>query len=326
MYLDFYGLAERPFSTAPDPRFLCLTRRHREALAQLTYGVQEDHGFIVLTGPVGTGKTTLLHALRNLVGPNVAVAFVSSSMLPFKGLLEYILKELGIGAAPRSHAQRLIALDDFLVDRHRAALKTVLILDEAQNFSPETLEQVRLLSNFNHQGARLLQIVLAGQPELATTLALPALRQLGQRVAFRYGIEPLLPGETREYIQRRLRIAGARDDRIFSDRAVSTIARYSGGVPRVINLLCDHCLLVGYAEQRRRIEPDIVEEARKQLHTGSRRHRVLDVARESSTTFRRWAVGTLAAVAIVAGVGMLLTSDPGHFIELARSARHLFMR
>jgi len=287
MYLDFYGLAEHPFTTTPDPKFLYLTPRHQEALAQLAYGVRSDQGFVVLTGAIGTGKTTLLNALCDQLDGTVAAAFIANTMLPFEGLLEYILEEFGIKIAATSQAQRLIALRDFLVERHRAGQKTVLIIDEAQNLSAETLEQVRLLSNFETPQSKLLRMLLVGQPELGVQLALPELRQLRQRVALQFSIAPLSAEETRDYVRARLRIAGASDRGLFTDRAIHQIGRYSGGIPRVINILCDHCLLIGYADQRRRIEPDIVEEARVHVTDASPRRRAPDLARG---TRRLWAI------------------------------------
>lgn len=320
MYLEFYGLAERPFSTTPDPKFLYLTSRHREALAQLTYGVAEDQGFIVLTGAIGTGKTTLLHSLRSSLDGNVAVAFISSSMLPFEGLLEYMLEEFGVGKSAASHVQRLIALNNFLVEQHRARRKTVLILDEAQNLSAATLEQVRLLSNFERSDAKLLQILLVGQPELRTKLALRELRQLRQRIALDFSIEPLSAEETRDYIHARLRIAGAGDRGLFTERAIRRIAEYSRGIPRIINILCHHCLLTGYADQRRRIEPDVVEDVQSDFADALTRFRGLLSARGTNTTFPRWALGTFAAIA-AAGLGTL-----AHVLDAARAARGLWTR
>lgn len=261
MYLGFYGLERPPFGPTPDPSFLYLTPDHQEALAQLLYGVQERKGFIVLTGEVGTGKTTLLHALRHRLDADTAVAFVFDSSLSFEGLLEYVLEEFGVGKDAQTEAQRLIALNTFLIERRRAGLNTVLILDEAQNLEPRTLERIRLLSNFETASEKLLQIVLAGQPELRDRLDLPALRQLKQRIGLRCRIRPLTRDETRDYIRTRLRMAGTRSAAIFTDRAVARIARYARGVPRVINIVCDHCLALGYGEQRRRIDRNLVDEA-----------------------------------------------------------------
>src|SRR5262249_47125836 len=211
MYLTFYGLAAKAFKATPGPQFLYMTPGHREALAQLLYGTQERKGFIVLIGKVGTGKTTLLHALWQRLKEHSAISFVVNSTLSFDGILEYILADLGITGVGESRAQRLIALNNFLIKREREGQNTVLIIDEAQNLEVATLEQIRLLSNFETPTSKLLQILLVGQPELKTRLDLPELRQLKQRVGLRCHIPPLTVEETRAYIRTRLRIAGARD-------------------------------------------------------------------------------------------------------------------
>jgi general secretion pathway protein A len=265
MYVAFYGLREKPFGVTPDPHFLYLAPSHRGALAELTYGVEEKKGFLLLTGEVGTGKTTLLHALLRRLDAQTAAAFVFNSTLPFEALLEYALEDFGVSKAGDSYAQRLMALNSFLIERHRAGQNTVLIIDEAQNLSPESLEQVRLLSNFETPTEKLLQIVLVGQPELEERLALPALRQLKQRIALRCRIQRLTAGETVEYVRARLRIAGARDMGLFTPEALARVAAHAGGIPRVVNALCDHALLIGYADQERRIDRRIVDEAMRYL-------------------------------------------------------------
>jgi general secretion pathway protein A len=261
MYLDFYGLTERPFSTTPDPRFLYLTERHQEALARLTYAVQENKGFVVMTGEVGTGKTTLLRALLRDLEPTTAVAFVVNSTLPFEDLLEYVLADFGVTGAGTTLAQRLLALNRFLIEGQRAGRRTLLLVDEAQNLSDETLEQIRLLSNCETASDKLLQIVLVGQPELQGKLERPELRQLRQRIEFRIEITPLSPAETSAYVGARLQIAGGRDGSLFTGNALARIAAATDGFPRAINILCDHCLLVGYADQKPRIDHEVVEEA-----------------------------------------------------------------
>lgn len=261
MYLTFHGLREKPFNNTPDPRFLHLTTDQREALAQLSYCVTERTGFMVLTGEIGTGKTTLLRALLRQLDPDAAVAFVFNSTLPFDGILEYVLEDFGIVKPGESRAQRLVALNHFLIERRRMGQGALLIIDEAQNLEAETLEQIRLLSNFETPTDKLLQIILVGQPELESKLRLPELRQLRQRIGLRTKIRPLATSEVGEYIRTRLRIAGARDLGIFTDRAVARIAHHSGGVPRVINTLCDHSLIIAYASRTRRVGPQIVDEA-----------------------------------------------------------------
>ena len=269
VYLAFYGLAEKPFEMTPDPRFLYHTVGHRDALAQLIYAVVEGKWFMVLTGDAGTGKTTLLRALLEHLNPNTAAAVVLNPTLPFDGLLEYVLEDFGVSKAGETRGQRLVALNRFLIERHRAGQKSVIVVDEAQHLTPATLEQLRLLSNFQTTGHTLLQILLAGQPELRARLDRPELRQLKQRIAFRCTIRPLTPDELREYVRFRLRVAGARDLDLFTDRALARIADYSGGIPRVVNALADHALLIGYAAQRRRLDRDTVDEAIAYLEDGA---------------------------------------------------------
>jgi len=204
MYLEFYGLREAPFSPTPDPKFLFQSSRHREALAQLVYGVQERKGFIVLTGEIGTGKTTLLRTLLARLDHDTHVAYVHNSALDIEGLLEYILQDWGVKSVGASHAQRLFELNEFLIAQHRQRLSPVLVIDEAQNLSIPTLEAVRLLSNFETTSEKLMQILLVGQPELRDKLNAPELRQLKQRIALRCHIGPLSPEETRMYIRRHL--------------------------------------------------------------------------------------------------------------------------
>jgi general secretion pathway protein A len=270
MDLAFFGLHEPPFNPNPNPRFLHLTPGHQEALAQLLYGVQQRKGFILLTGEVGTGKTTLLQTLLERLDDTTAAAFVTNPMLGFEGILEYMLEDLGIGkAGEASAAQRLIALQHFLIERCRAGQNTVLILDEAQDLDLRTLEQIRLLSNFETTSDKVLQIILVGQPELRAKLELPEMRQLKQRIGLRCSIPPLKPDQVRDYIRARLRIAGASDLGIFSPEAVARIAKYSGGIPRVVNTVCDHCLLFAYADQVRRIGQHTVEDTIRYLDDGA---------------------------------------------------------
>jgi len=270
MYLQFYGLREEPFSPTPDPKFLFQSSRHREALAQLLYGVRERKGFIVLTGEIGTGKTTLLRTMLARLDRDTHVAYVHNSALEIQGLLEYILKDWGVKSEATSHAQRLFELNEFLIEQHRQGLTPVLVIDEAQNLSIPTLEAVRLLSNFETSSQKLMQILLVGQPELRAKLDAPELRQLKQRIGLRCHIGPLSPEETRLYIRHRLRIAGTADTGIFTDAAIQRITDYSRGTPRTVNIICDHCLLSGFADSKRRIDKAVVEEAIEYLEEGER--------------------------------------------------------
>jgi general secretion pathway protein A len=270
VYLDYYGLAEKPFNLTPDPRFLYFTEAHREGLAQLEYGVKERRGFLVLTGEAGTGKTTLLRALLERIDRGTEIAYVFNSMMPYDEILEYILEDFGVTASGSSRAQRLFALNGFLTERCREGMNAVLIIDEAQNLDAAALEQIRMLSNFETVNQKLLQILLVGQPELKAKLQLPELRQLKQRIGLRCTIHPLTAAETADYIRHRLRVArGDRrrfgvtsaDDALFTDRAMARIAQYSEGLPRTINVVCDHCLLIGYADQVQKIDRKTVDEA-----------------------------------------------------------------
>jgi general secretion pathway protein A len=326
MYLNFYGFQEKPFSATPDPRFLYMTPEHREALAQLVYSVEDNRGFLVLTGEVGTGKTTLLHALLERLDAKTAAALIFNSTLPFDDILETMLRDFGLPTDGVSAAERLRTLNRFLRERRSQGLGAVLIIDEAQNLSPTTLEQVRLLSNFETPREKLLQILLVGQPELAAKLELPSLRQLRQRVEFFCATPALSREQTREYIRTRLRIAGARDVAIFTDRAVARIAQHARGIPRLINILCDHSLVIGYAEQKRRIDADIVRQAVKYLNQGRRPVTVSVHGRGGRMTARRLALSALVA-AIAGGIAILPWVPEAHqLLDVARLARDLFIR
>jgi general secretion pathway protein A len=323
LYLDFFGLERNPFEPTPDPDFLYSTPGHREALAQLLYAIQQKKGFILLAADVGTGKTTLLRELCQQLDSTTAVAYVANSMLPFHGILEYMLEEFEIAKPGESQAQRLVALQNFLFERHRAGQNTVLILDEAQNLYPDTLEQIRLLSNIETTKEKILQILLVGQPELQAKLERPELRQLSQRIGMRCTIPPLGRVATQNYIRSRLRRAGAKDPGIFTDQALARIAEYARGIPRVINILCDHCLLIGYAEQTRRIDREIVDEAIAYQGAGGwpRRRPVVRVPQGRVPVLRWSLIGTAAGLG--AGVVALATLHPDmlwHAVETATSS------
>jgi type II secretory pathway predicted ATPase ExeA len=327
MYLAFFGLREKPFGTTPDPRFLYLTAGHREALSQLVYAVEEGAGFSVLTGEVGTGKTTLVQALCRRLDSRTAIAVVVNSTLSFDELLECALQDFGIKGSHATRSQRLMALKEFLLEREKADERAVLILDEAQNLSVQALEGIRLLSNFETPTRKLLQVILVGQPEFADKLGVPELRQLRQRVSIRCRIGSLTRAEAELYIRARLRVAGARDAQLFTDRAVKLIAARSGGVPRVINRICDHCLLVGYAEQQRRIDHRIARRALAYVDERPARRRWWPAPR--GLMVRRWLTATV--VLGLAGGAALVTLGPGgtepmhDLVDLLRSARDLLV-
>ena len=261
MYKSFYGLKENPFNVNPDPRFLFLTKQIEEALTGLMYGIQTRKGFITLTGEVGTGKTTLINRLLDWLHHRRArTAFLFNSRMNSSQLFDFILAEFDIACESKSKSQQLLKLNHWLLERYRDGETVVLIIDEAQNLTYPVLEEIRLLTNLETSTEKLLQIVLSGQPELEEKLKLPQLRQLRQRIMLRCRTMPLSEEQTREYITERLRIAGASGEPIFSTKTIETIHVYSLGIPRVINLLCEHSLVNGFVEQQRPIQSKIVEE------------------------------------------------------------------
>jgi len=261
MYKTFFGLKDNPFNVNPDPRYLFLTKEIEEALSGLMYGIQNRKGFITLTGEVGTGKTTLINRLLEwLHQRRVRTAFLFNSRMNTSQLFDFILAEFGISCDTRSKSQQLMRLNQWLLDRYRAGETTVLIVDEAQNLTYPVLEEIRLLTNLETSTEKLLQIVLAGQQELEEKLKLPELRQLRQRIMLRCKTSPLTKEQTHDYIAERLRIAGASGELIFPPKTVETIHLYSLGIPRVVNLICEHSLINAYVEQQRSISPKIVED------------------------------------------------------------------
>jgi len=266
MYESFYGLKESPFNMTPDPQFLYLGENHREALAQLVYGVKEKKGFIVLTGEVGTGKTTLVHYLLDKLDgiDQTKTAFLFNPKLSVHDFFEYILKDLGMDGHGSTKADYLHTFQQNLLQAYENGKRVILFIDEAQGLNAELLEEIRLLSNLETSKSKLLQIVLVGQPELNKTLLQPEFRQLKQRVNLRYHLRPLSERETKEYINKRLKVAGAMK-RIFTRKAIKEVYRRSGGIPRLINILCDNSLLSGYALERKNIDKNIVKEAARDL-------------------------------------------------------------
>jgi len=269
MYKEFYGLRANPFNVNPDPRYLFLTRHTEEALACLTYGIQSRKGFVLLTGEVGTGKTTLINKLLEWLRlQQVATAFIFNSRMNVPQFLDYMMADFGIQHDSRAKSQILLRLYNWLLDRYRAGETAVLIVDEAQNLSDEVLEEIRMLTNLETFTEKLLQIVLVGQPELEQKLKQPQLRQLRQRLTLRAKTHPLTLDETRAYVQQRLRIAGSNGQQIFEPEAVATIHRYAMGIPRVINLLCEHCLVSAFVDQQKIIGPSVVEGVARDFDLG----------------------------------------------------------
>jgi general secretion pathway protein A len=259
MYKNFFGLRVAPFNVNPDPRFLYMTQGVREALASLSYGIYNRKGIVLLTGEVGTGKTTVINKLLEwLHRVHFSTAFIFNPRLTIADFFDVMMADFGIACESREKGQRLLRLNEWLLGRHRAGQSAVLIVDEAQGLSIELLEELRLLTNVETFTQKLLQVVLCGQPELDTKLKDPQLRQLRQRIMVRCNMRPLSAQETHIYINERLRRAGANGAAIFTKEAIEAIARYSYGIPRVVNLLCEHALIGAFADQQRPVLPATV--------------------------------------------------------------------
>ena len=265
MYREHYGLLRTPFEMTPDPAFLYLGETHREGLATLVYGVQSGKGFVMLTGEVGTGKTTLLHALLGQLDASTASAFLFNPKLEPLDFFRILFDEYGIEERCRTKAEYLLALNRFLIDRLSRNEKTLLIIDEAQTLSSAMLEEVRLLSNLETPSSKLLQIMLVGQPELNQVLARPELRQLRQRIVLRHQLRPFDEKDLGAYIDERLTLAGYTGKGIFKRSALKEIFDVTGGVPRVVNIVCDGALLAGYARGKTLLGSDVIREVARDL-------------------------------------------------------------
>ncbi len=265
MYLEYYGLKEPPFNITPNPRFLFYSAKHREAFNHLLYGIRERKGFVQLTGEVGAGKTTLCRALLEQLGPEFSTALILNPVLDADHLVKAIAMELHIPVKGLDRLETLAEINRFLLQQVERRKDTVLIIDEAQDLTKELLEQVRLLSNLETDERKLLQIILMGQPELRDRLNDYSLRQLRQRITVRFHLNPLRRSEVGQYIQHRLQVSGANGAPYFSLPAVWRIYRYSGGIPRLINAVCDKCLLAGFVQQRDKINYQMVGRAIREL-------------------------------------------------------------
>jgi general secretion pathway protein A len=307
MYLKHFNLSERPFSITPDPRFLYMSDRHREALAHLLYGLGEGGGFVQLTGEVGTGKTTICRCLLEQVPGNVDVALVLNPKVTAEELIATVCDELGVAYPAQIHSIKTLTdvLNRHLLDAYAHGRRTVLIIDEAQNLSSDVLEQVRLLTNLETPTRKLLQIILIGQPELRALLARPEMRQLAQRVTARYHLEPIAQQEVGGYIQHRLQICGA-SHIVFNKRTVDLIRRLSGGVPRLINVLCDRSLLGAYVEGKSQVDRKIVKKAAREV-----------LAEDAELPdMRRWVVPVLAGLAGALLVAVVLYYHPWQGVDI----------
>lgn len=262
MYQQYFHFTELPFSIAPDPHFMYMSERHQEGLAHLLYGINMGGGFVALTGEVGTGKTTLCRCLLQQLPANIDIALILNPKLNAIELLTSICDELGIAydSSPQTLKNFIDAINQYLLAAYANGRRTVLLIDEAQNLSLEVMEQIRLLTNLETSKTKLLQIILVGQPELQQLLYRQDLRQLNQRITARYHLLPLSFDETRAYIQHRLTVSNG-NPRLFKERAIRKIYRFSAGIPRIINILCDRALLGAYAGNARSISPEIVARA-----------------------------------------------------------------
>ena len=272
MYLDYYGFKEKPFTITPNPRFIFLSKNHKEVFAHLLYGIQHHAGFIEVTGEVGTGKTTVLRTLLNqLDEEEYRVALILNPCLSAYELLRTIGRDFGVTGEEESIADLLENLNRFLLEQHRQGRTVVLVIDEAQNLDPGVLEQIRLLSNLESETDKLIQIVLVGQPELGKLLERQELRQLSQRITVRYHLRPMDFHDSKSYIEHRLEIAGFPRAAVFTRGALKKIFTFSGGYPRLINVLCDRALLIGYTEGRREISGRMIGAGIKEIRRESRK-------------------------------------------------------
>ena len=291
MYETFYGFQENPFRLTPDPRYLFLSATHQEALGHLLFGVHEGHGVVVLTGEIGAGKTTLLRTLASDLNASTTLAYLFNPALSDVELLQAINADLGLSADSTSKKALTDELNRFLLAQQAAGRQVVVIIDEAQNLAAPVLEQLRLLSNLETEQEKLLHIILAGQPELREILAQPALAQLDQRVTVRWHLEPLSVEETAAYVRHRLSItADGRAASLFSPAALRQVYRFSGGIPRLINILCHRALLVGYTREETRIRSQTIRQAIREL----RRH-------TTRSPRLRWSAATAATALVVGG-------------------------
>ncbi len=265
MYLKYYNLSEFPFSITPDPRFLYWTDQHREAFDYLLYGIQSRKGFIAFTGEVGSGKTTLCRAVLSSLGEDVATALLLNPSLSETQLLRSMLNDFGLPVQGRDRLAYIETLNEFLLSKNREGANVALVIDEAQNLSPQIMEQVRLLSNLETDQHKLIQIVLCGQPELDARLNRSDLRQLRQRITVRFRLDPLTRDDISPYIQHRLHVAGSDGRLIFEESALREIHKYAQGSPRLVNAVCDGALMAGYVDRTRAIGAGHVKRAIKLL-------------------------------------------------------------
>ncbi len=304
MYLSYYGLNEQPFSISPDPRFLYLSEAHREGLANLTYGVAQRKGFVVITGEVGTGKTTLIHALLADVPQKVRVAFISNPTLTREEFFYLLADAYKLGAIEHK-AHFLVKFTQFLEKAYSSDENVVLIVDEAHSLTHELLEEIRLLSNLETACHKLVNIILVGQPELDEKLSGPEMRPLTQRITLRYHLSSMTLEETAKYIETRLLRSGAQDLGIFTESAIQSLYEYTRGIPRLTNILADHALLTGYVKDLKQIDNRVIEECAGELRlSGSKDEK--DAESVTIPPYRRYSRLIKAVMIIVVSLGLLV--------------------
>lgn len=267
MYEEFYHFSEKPFALSPDPSFLYLGESHRRAMTILDYAVESDSGITVISGEVGTGKTTLIRNLMSELGDHFVVGLIQNTQKDFGNLLKWVLLSYGIETDETDHIKLYKLLVSFVTEKHRAGHQVVLIIDEAQNLGPEALEDLRMLTNINVDKSVILQLILVGQPELIELLRKKELRQFAQRVSADYLLRPLTFKETQRYIQHRIGVAGG-DENLFAATAYATVYYHSGGIPRIINTICDMALVYGFADEAPRIRKEIILDAIRDRKVG----------------------------------------------------------
>jgi general secretion pathway protein A len=320
MYEAFYGLTDKPFNLTPDPHFLYLSAKHKEAFAHLLFGIKHHTGFVMVTGEIGTGKTTICRSLVSQLEEDTEIAFIFNPCLSPEELLRNVNQDFGIDSRGQTRKDLVDELNEYLLEKTGEGKSCVLVIDEAQNLTPQVLEQIRLLSNIETETQKLLQIVLIGQPELAQHLVLPELRQLNQRITARYHLKPLDLRETLQYIAYRLRVAGGRKKVRFTRAALRAVYRLSGGTPRVINAICDRALLIGYTLETRDITKAVIRRAAKEV-------RGLHVYRRHGQVLRRYLPSpTLLAAAVLivlAGKYLVAPLASGPLIEVRTNSGSL---
>jgi len=267
MYAAYFGLKENPFKLSPEPGYLFLSEQHRDALNYLIYGIKEKKGFVLISGDIGTGKTTLCRKLLNLLDESVETALIFNTALSEVELLASVVKEFGVAISRETGTKKdyVDALNEFLLQNFTAGKNAVLLIDEAQNLSHGVLEQIRMLSNLETEKEKLLQIILIGQPEIKATLTLPALRQLNERITVRYDLKPLAAGDVTAYIDHRLGVAGGPGKITFTKGAYRQVFDFSEGIPRRVNALCDRALLIAYTKNVAKIDRRIIRHAARDI-------------------------------------------------------------